>query len=104
MSRQLSTNLGVSRAAGATSVLAELAWGPMGYMELGIIFFGSIGAALLLGTGAALLRYRRTGEFPGQPEDAPPEDTAQAVRAAKVRITFGTLLLIAGAWTLASVL
>jgi hypothetical protein len=76
----------------------------MGYLELGIIFFGSIGAALLLGTGAAMLRYRRTGAFPGQPADAVEEDTALAVRAAKRRMVFGALLTAAGAMALASVL
>lgn len=27
--------------------------------------FGAVGAALAAGTGAALVRYHRTGEFPG---------------------------------------
>lgn len=32
--------------------------------------FGAVGAALAAGTGAALVRYHRTGEFPGG-ADAP---------------------------------
>ena len=31
--------------------------------------FGAVGAAWAVGTGAALLRYHRTGEFPGADED-----------------------------------
>ena len=76
----------------------------MGYLELGIIFLGSVGAALLLGTGAAWWRFRRTGVFPGQPEEASAEETAQALRGVRVRIAFGAALLAAGAWTLAAVL
>lgn len=32
--------------------------------------FGAVGGALAVGTGAALLRYHRTGDFPGS-EGAP---------------------------------
>lgn len=32
--------------------------------------FGAVGAALAIGTGAALLRWYRTGEWPGQRQDA----------------------------------
>lgn len=32
--------------------------------------FGAVGAALAVGTAAALLRYHRTGEFPGTEEGA----------------------------------
>lgn len=76
----------------------------MGYLELGIIFVGSIGAALLLGTGAALLRFRRTGTFPGQPADADHTDTAQAVRGARIKMSLGAVLAVAGVMTLLSVL
>lgn len=76
----------------------------MGYLELGIIFGGSIGAALLLGTGAAVLRYRRTGAFPGQPEGATAEDTAAALRGARIKMGFGALLTALGVIILASVL
>ncbi|MBW3618748.1 MAG: hypothetical protein KY461_00750 [Actinobacteria bacterium] len=31
--------------------------------------FGAVGAALAVGTGAALLRYHRTGEFPGADDE-----------------------------------
>ncbi len=33
--------------------------------------FAAVGAAMALGTIAALVRYRRTGEFPGAPDNAP---------------------------------
>lgn len=76
----------------------------MGYFELGIVLVGSVGAALLVGTSAALLRYRRTGAFPGQPEEASTEDTAAAVRGAKIRIVLGAALAAAGAAALAAAL
>ncbi|QBI21680.1 hypothetical protein ER308_20315 [Egibacter rhizosphaerae] len=76
----------------------------MGYLELFVIFLGSIGLALLLGTGTAYLRYRRTGSFPGQPEDARPEATAAAVRGAKVRMVLGAALAAPFAWILARLL
>lgn len=34
--------------------------------------FGAVGAALAVGTGAALVRYHRTGEFPGAEEGGMP--------------------------------
>ena len=72
----------------------------MGYLELFIIFLGSIGLALLLGTGAAYLRYRRTGTFPGQPEDADAAATEAAARGARLRMAFGALLAAPFAWIL----
>lgn len=32
--------------------------------------FGAVGAALAIGTGAALFRWYRSGEWPGQGQDA----------------------------------
>lgn len=34
--------------------------------------FGAVGAALAAGTGAALLRYHRTGDFPGAEDGSLP--------------------------------
>lgn len=51
---------------------------PTSYAEVALFMMLAVGAALFLGTGAALLRYRRTGLFPGESgeEDAaaPHED------------------------------
>jgi hypothetical protein len=53
----------------------------------------AIGAALLLGTGAALVAYRRTGSFPGQPAGRTP-----SVRTAVAKCVVGAvLILVAGA-------
>ena len=68
----------------------------MGYLEIGIIFVGALGAALFLGTGAALLRYRRTGAFPGQPPDADPAQTAGAVRGSVLKLLLGGALAALG--------
>lgn len=40
---------------------------PTGYLLVFYWTVAALGGALFLGTGAALLRYRRTGTFPGQP-------------------------------------
>lgn len=73
----------------------------MGYFELGILLAASIGVALLAGTGAALWRYRRTGSFPSQPDGT---GSAEALRAAKLRLALGTVLTLAGVLTVAGVL
>ena len=75
----------------------------MGYLEIGIIFVGAMGAALFLGTGAALLRYRRTGAFPGQPPDADPARTAGAVRGSVFKLVLGGVLVAVGVRTLFAV-
>ena len=72
----------------------------MGYLELSIIFVGAIGLALVLGTGAALLRYRRTGAFPSQPADADDAAHAAALRGSAVKLVLGTALMLAGVWML----
>lgn len=57
----------------------------------------AIGAALVLGTGAALLRYRRTGLFPGQPTDAEGNPTTQpSVRTAVGKVVLGLALAVWG--------
>lgn len=76
----------------------------MGYLELGILFGASVGAALLLGTAAAVLTYRRKGTFPGQPEDATETDTAAALRGARQRMVLGATLTVVGLVTLVAVL
>ena len=75
----------------------------MGYLELSIIFVGAIGLALVLGTGAALLRYRRTGAFPSQPADADEATHAAAVRGSTVKLVLGAALTVAGVWMLVRV-
>jgi hypothetical protein len=52
----------------------------------------AVGAALFLGTGAALVTYRRTGAFPGQPEGK-----AASVGAAVAKCVVGALLMLWGA-------
>lgn len=60
----------------------------------------AVGTAIALGTGAALLRYRRTGTFPGQPTDDHGEPVAPpAVRTAWVKVGIGVVLAV---WGLAS--
>lgn len=58
----------------------------------------AVGGALLLGTAAALMRYRRTGLFPGQPAT---DDTGAplrpSVRTAFAKCALGALLLAWGA-------
>lgn len=71
---------------------------PTSYTELFIFLVGAVGAALALGTGAALLRFRRTGTFPGHDPAESPGSAAEApaVRGAILRCAFG-LVVLAGA-------
>ena len=70
--------------------------------DLGGWLLIAVGAALAAGTGAALLRYRQTGRFPGQPDDvAGAEPVRVSVRAAVVKCALGVLLLLWGIGTLA---
>ncbi|MEX2504224.1 MAG: hypothetical protein WD378_05195 [Egicoccus sp.] len=52
--------------------------------------FAAVGAAMALGTLAALVRYRRTGEFPGATADEPV--TRGRIVALWVRIGVGAVL------------
>lgn len=61
--------------------------------------FAALGAAMAIGTAAALVRYRRTGEFPGAPDGAPPP---RRVGWLYVRIVVGVLVAAYGVATLAS--
>lgn len=60
---------------------------------------GAVGAAMALGTIAALARYRRTGAFPGQEEAADPPSRGQ-VLGLYARIAVGLLFAASGAWAL----
>ncbi|HEX2028964.1 MAG TPA: hypothetical protein VHF25_13295 [Nitriliruptorales bacterium] len=54
-----------------------------------------IGAALAIGTGAALVRYWRTGRFPAQEQDAAP-----SLLTAWAKVGLGLVLVIWGVATL----
>ena len=71
---------------------------PTGYV---LILYGmvvALGGALFLGTGAALLRYRRTGAFPG-PQGASAGHAPSRRETARVvlRCALGLLLVAGGA-------
>lgn len=62
----------------------------------------AIGVALLGGTGLALLHYRRTGAFPGQPAvSAKGQPTQASPRTAVAKCLVGALLIV---WGVASLL
>lgn len=58
---------------------------------------GAIGAALSLGTLAALVRWRRTGEWPGQPDAA--EVSTGRIVGLWVRVVLGAAV---AAWAVVS--
>lgn len=66
---------------------------PTSYTELFIFLIGAVGAALMLGTGAALLRWRRTGAFPGREQADSPTPTG-VVRGAVARCALGGVVLV----------
>lgn len=55
--------------------------------------FGAVGAALAVGTLAALVRYHRTGAFPGEEPDAPPATTGR-LAGLWVRIVAGLAVAV----------
>lgn len=59
----------------------------------------AIGGALFLGTAAAVLRYRRTGTFPGEAGEAGAAHipSGRVLRRATVRCVLGLCLAMAGA-------
>lgn len=62
-----------------------------GLVNLLLLAFGS---AIALGTGAALLHYRRHGRFPSQPPER--EVTRSALLTAKVKLALGVVLALWG--------
>lgn len=56
--------------------------------------FAAVGAAMAVGTLAALLRYRRTGTMPGQQRPEPL--TRRQLAGLWARVAIGTLLAVAG--------
>jgi hypothetical protein len=57
----------------------------------------AIGVALLGGTGMALLHYRKTGAFPGQPAATPRGQPVRvSPRTAVVKCVLGALLIAWG--------
>lgn len=60
--------------------------------------FAAVGAAMALGTLAALLRYRRTGEFPGAAEGEPV--SRGRLVALWMRVGVGVVLAVVGIVTL----
>ena len=54
----------------------------------------ALGAAVSLGTGAALLHYRRHGRFPSQPPER--ELSRSSLRAAKAKLAVGLILALWG--------
>ncbi len=58
--------------------------------------FAAVGAAMSLGTLAALLRYRRTGEFPGAEPGELIEPTRGQMIGLWVRIVLGAAIAVAG--------
>jgi hypothetical protein len=60
--------------------------------------FAAAGAALALGTLAAILRYHRTGLLPG--EDTPTEVPRSRLVALWTRVAIGVVLTAIGIWAL----
>lgn len=54
----------------------------------------ALGAAVSLGTGGALLHYRRTGSFPSQPPER--EVTRGALRFARAKLAIGGVMALWG--------
>lgn len=92
---------------------------PTSYAEVALFMMLAVGAALFLGTGAALLRYRRTGLFPGETGDEEaagsetdrlggdhgdggrPGASRAQVRAAFVKCGIGAVLMV---WALGTII
>ena len=63
----------------------------------------AVGAALAIGTIAAWATYRRTGRFPGTPEDAAPGPVTTSQRVGLVvRVVVGLALAVWGVVSLVS--
>lgn len=71
------------------------------YLLLANWLFIAIGAALLGGTGLALIEYRKTGAFPGQPATgAKGQSTTASPRTAVIKCIIGAVLIAWGALSL----
>jgi hypothetical protein len=68
---------------------------PRGYVLVFYWTVAALGAALLVGTSAALVRYVRTGTFPGQLAEQPAADAA-VLRRVVLRACIGLSVTIAG--------
>lgn len=62
--------------------------------------FAALGAALAVGTAAALLRYHRTGSFPGGEADEPV--TGSQLAGLWLRVVVGLAIAVGGGWSLAA--
>ena len=56
--------------------------------------FAAVGAAMALGTLAALVRYHRTGVFPGAEEDT--QVSSSKITALWLRVAVGVVLTVVG--------
>jgi hypothetical protein len=74
--------------------MVEVAVGETSWAFLLVGSFAALGAAMAVGTLAALLRYRRTGTFPGH--DGPAELTSGKLTALWIRVAVGVVLAIVG--------
>lgn len=63
--------------------------------------FAALGAALAIGTLAALIRYHRTGVFPGAEGAREEEISTSRLVALWVRVGIGVVVFAAGLWGLA---
>lgn len=69
-------------------------------MRLGLyasLFLVAVGGAMFVGTATALVAYRRTGSFPGQPAvDDRGRPVVPSVGTAVAKVALGAVLLAAG--------
>jgi hypothetical protein len=71
------------------------------YLVIFSLLFIAIGASLFGGTGLALLHYRRTGSFPGQPATGKGgQATKASPRTAVAKCVIGAVLIVWGAVSL----
>lgn len=69
----------------------------MSELQLLVGLIGAVGLALLIGTLAALVTYRRSGTFPGWPDEPDAPDPATRVRAVIARAVAGALITVLAA-------
>ena len=66
----------------------------MSELQLLVGLVGAVGLALLVGTVAALVTYRRTGTFPGWPDGPDAPDPSTRVRPVIARAVAGGALTV----------